>query len=411
MADLTPRALAGPLSDALADTPAVLVAGPRQAGKTTLCRARTAAEDRHFISFDDSTALAAASADAQGFIAALPHRVILDEVQRVPELFAALKLEIDERRQPGRFLMTGSADVLALPRISESLAGRMEVLTLWPLSQAEIQGTGSVFVTRLFKADFNPHVQPVEIRDALISRALAGGYPEALARQPARRDAWFSSYLTTILQRDVRDIASIDRLAELPRILRFLAARAARVLNLADAGRALAVPATTLARYITILETTFLIRKIPAWAGDTGRRLLKAPRVVLTDTGLLAHLDGITVESLAPDFTRAGPLLENFVAMELIKQLGSSSLRAELFHYRSYAGQEVDFVLESADGRLVGIEVKARATVNDADFAGLRSFRDAVGQRFHRGVVLYSGANSVPFGAGLSAAPISALWS
>lgn len=367
-------------------------------------------DNRRFITFDDANVLASARTDPQGFVASLPLRVVLDEIQRVPELMLALKLEIDTARQPGRFLMTGSTNVLALPRIADSLAGRMEVITLWPLSQGEIEGAPERFIARVFGDNFRADVATADARESLVERALVGGYPEMLSRDARRRNAWFASYLTTILQRDVRDISNIEGLTELPRILRFLASRAGKVLNIADAGRSLGVPQTTLARYLSLLESTFLIRKIPAWAGDTGRRLTKAPRVVLTDTGLVAHLDGITADSLAGDFTRAGGLLENLVGTELIKQSGWSAIHVDLYHYRSYAGQEVDFVLEAADGQLVGIEVKARVTVNDSDFGGLRSFRDAVGRRFHRGIVLYGGSGTLPFGDQMIAAPISALW-
>ncbi len=411
MANLKERYLGPAVRVALTDTPAVLIVGPRQAGKTTLCRMVGAPDARSFITFDDANVLASAKADPQGFVALLPRHVVLDEIQRVPELLLALKLEIDTARQPGRFLMTGSANVLALPRIADSLAGRMEVITLWPLSQGEIEGTPERFLARIFGDDFRAEVVVGDGRESLIDRALVGGYAEVLARNAGRRDAWFASYLTTILQRDVRDISNIEGLTDLPRILRFLASRAGKVLNVADAGRALGVPHTTLTRYLSLLENTFLIRKIPAWAGDTGRRLTKAPRIVLTDTGLVAHLDGITADSLAGDFTRAGGLLENLAAMELIKQSGWSATRANLYHYRSHAGQEVDFVLEAADGRLVGIEVKARTTVSDSDFGGLRSFRDVVGRRFHRGMVLYGGSATLPFGDQMTAAPISALWS
>lgn len=410
MGNLKERHLASAVLAALADTPAVLIVGPRQAGKSTLCRMLGGKDGRAFITFDDANALASARTDPQGFVASLPPRVILDEIQRVPELLLALKLEIDRARQPGRFLMTGSANVLALPRIADSLAGRMEVVTLWPLSQGEIEGAADRFIARAFGDDFPAAATIADTRRALIERALVGGYPEALTRDAHRRDAWFASYLTTILQRDVRDISNIEGLTELPRILRFLASRAGKVLNIADAGRSLALPHTTLARYLSLLENTFLIRKIPAWAGDTGRRLTKAPRMMLVDTGLVAHLDGITADSLTGDFTRAGGLLENLAAMELVKQAGWSATRPDLYHYRSYAGQEVDFVLEAADGRLVGIEVKARVTVSDSDFAGLRSFRDAVGRRFRRGIVLHGGSATLPFGDEMLAAPIGTLW-
>jgi predicted AAA+ superfamily ATPase len=399
------------LEAALADTPVVLVIGPRQAGKTTLCRLVADRRGARLLSLDDAATLAAASGDSAGFIAALDGPVVIDEIQKAPALLPAIKMAVDRRREAGRFLLTGSADVLALPRISESLAGRIEVLTLWPLSQGELAGRREGFIDASFEGA-NLKLDAVgETRAELVERALRGGFPEAVARRdPERRRAWFRSYVTTMVERDVRDLGQIEGLTDLPRLLNLLGARSASLLNIAELSRSVGLPHTTLTRYLVLLERAFLVRRVSAWAGNRARRAIKTPRVCIPDTGLLGHLAGLTPARLAEEPTAVGPLLETFVASELAKQLGWSRTRAELFHFRTHGGREVDLVLEADDGRLAGIEVKAAATVGTADLKGLTALREAAGKRFRRGVVLYAGREAVPFGSDLWALPMSALW-
>lgn len=405
------RHLAPALEAALGDTPVALVVGPRQAGKTTLCRLVADRRGARYLSLDDAATLAAASADPAGFIAALDGPVFLDEIQRAPALLPAIKLAVDRNRAAGRFLLTGSADVLALPRVSESLAGRMEVLTLWSLSQGERAGVREGFIDALFAKQKLGPTGPGEPRADLIGRALAGGFPEAVARRdPSRRSAWFRSYVTTMLERDVRNLAEIEGLADLPRLLSLVAARSATLLNVAELSRSAALPQTTLSRYLALLERTFLVRRLPAWAGNRARRAIKTPRVWIPDTGLLAHLAGLSPARLAEDPTPLGPLFETFVTSELTKQLAWSRTRAELLHFRTHAGREVDLVIEADDGRLAGIEVRSAATVGGADLKGLAALREVAGKRFQRGVVLYTGREAVPFGSDLWALPVSALW-
>jgi uncharacterized protein len=405
------RHLRPALETALADTPVVMVVGPRQSGKTTLCRLVAAPRGARALTLDDAATLAAAAADPAGFVAGLEGPVLIDEIQKAPALLPALKLTVDRRRVPGRFLLTGSADVLALPTVSESLAGRLEVLTLWPFSQGEIEGRREMFVDALFARSLSPVRTINDTRAGVIERALRGGFPEAVARtDPARRRAWFRAYVSSMLERDVRDLAQIDGLTVLPRLLSLLAVRSASLLNAAEMSRSLGLPQTTLTRYLTLLERAFLVRRVPAWTSNRGHRLIKTPRVWLPDTGLLAFLAGLTPARLAAGGETVGPLLETFVASELAKQLTWSETSAQLFHFCSHAGREVDLMLEADDGRIVGIEVKAAATLGARDFKGLDALRDIAGRRFHRGIVLYTGNESLPFGNDLWALPIAALW-
>jgi predicted AAA+ superfamily ATPase len=403
--------------DALADTPVVLVNGARQVGKSTLVAGIAAQSDAHVVSLDDATVLAAATADPTGWLASLPGSpIVIDEVQKVPDLFSAIKLVVDADRRPGRFLLTGSANVLLLPRISESLAGRMEIITLEPLSQGEIRGRKERFVDTVF-ADELPRWGGTrrQARTAhepdLVGTVLTGGFPEVLDRsEQRRRRAWFASYITAILQRDVRDLAHIEGLTDMPRLLSLLAARVGALLNSSELSRSSGIANTTLKRYLTLLEATFLFRPLPAWSVNLSKRLVKSPKIHVIDTGLAAHLAGHGEPGIAREPTSLGPLLEGFVVGELRKQSSWSNARVGLFHYRTLSGREVDLLLENERGSVVGLEIKAAASVSNRDFTGLRVLADDVGERFTRGIVLYRGDKTVAFGDCLHAVPIPALW-
>ena len=404
------RHVTGDILASLADSPVTMLLGARQTGKSTLAQAIAAGpHPADYLTLDDAVVLAAASADPQGFVAGLGGAVVLDEVQRVPALFPAIKIAVDRERRPGRFFLTGSANVLLLPAVSESLAGRMELHTLWPFSQGEVDGVMEGFVERLFGWLELP---PAGARGLpLEERMLRGGYPPAVERATARgREGWIRSYVSTVLQRDVRDLANIERLAELPRLLQLLAARASGHLNLADLSRTLGIPQTTLQRYVTLLEHVFIAVRIPAWYANIGQRLVKSPKLLVNDSALMAHLLGLSSERLARERTLAGALLENFVGMELLKQCSWSKRTVRLLHYRTAKGMEVDFVLEDASGLVAGVEVKAAATVGASDLRGLRALADRIGSRFAGGVILYTGDTVVPVGERLAVWPVEALW-
>lgn len=405
---LIPRHAAEQVATALADTPVVLVNGPRQCGKTTLVRG-FAADGRRYISLDDETALTAARDDPAGFLRPLD-RAILDEVQRAPELLRGIKLSVDQDRRPGRFLLTGSADLLTLPTVSDSLAGRMEVVTLLPLSQAELQRTASRFIDRAF-AGKTPEVLEVATGVRLVQRVLRGGYPEMLRRaDPARRRNWARDYVAAIVQRDVRDISSIERLDVLPRLLRILAQHSGQLTNFTQLGGQIGLDEKTVRKYLGVVEQLFLVRRLEPWHSNRLSRLIKTPKLHFLDSGLLAALLGVTPDRVAVDRAVLGVLLETFVFTEVLKMATISERQVALYHYRDKDKNEVDVVIEDESGGVVGLEVKASATVRPADFAGLRKLAAAASKNFRLGVVLHDGDAVIGFGDHLYAAPLSCLW-
>lgn len=395
-------------NEALSDTPVVLIVGPRRAGKTTLVK-KMATPGRTYITLDDQTALEAARNDPAGFIRGLDQAAI-DEVQRVPDLLLAIKKSVDEDYRPGRFLLTGSANVMTLPKVADSLAGRMETIQLLPLARAEIAGHSSSFVEGLFEGKLKNQPHAV-IGDDLIQLVLLGGFPEALSRgSERRRQDWARSYLTSILTRDLRDIAEVEKLAELPKFVRFLAEYSGQLVNYSQFGSSINISHKTAQRYLRVLEQIFLITTLQPWHNNTLNRIVKSPKLHFIDSGLLATIRGITLDRVKVDRGIFGSLLENFAFSEVRKLMTASDIRVTACHFRDRDGREVDIVLERDDGRIVGIEVKASATVKGSDFSGLRALAEAAGSHFAYGVVLYDSTDIVPFGDRLAAAPLSCLW-
>ncbi|NOZ03219.1 MAG: ATP-binding protein [FCB group bacterium] len=397
------------LLSALTDTPVVVLNGARQTGKTTLVKKLATALSASYVTLDDATTLSAASFDPQGFINGFKGNVIIDEIQKAPMLFPAIKISVDENRQSGRFLLTGSANVLLLPRLSESLVGRMEIITLAPLSQGEMRNRKESFIDWVFAEQSN--LSDHRFDTDYVAAVLTGGFPEAVQRtSERRRNAWFSAYITALLQRDIRDLANIEGLTDMPRLLSLIAGRVGGLLNMSELSRSSGIPNTTLKRYLSLLKATYLFTPLPAWSSNPGKKVTKAPKIQLIDSGLTAFLNGQTSETLNRDPAFFGHLLESFVIGELRKQLTWAEKQVQLFHYRTLTGIEVDVVMEDRRGNLVGIEVKASATVKKKNFSGLRTLAEYYGDRFLRGIVLYTGNQTISFGPKLLALPVSALW-
>ena len=402
-----PRHLAPCMHEALTDTPVVLINGPRQCGKSTM--AQHYLPDTPYFSLDDNVILAAAKADPDGFARRLD-RAVIDEVQRAPELLRAIKLTVDQDRRPGRFVLTGSANILALPQISDSLAGRMEILTLLPLSQAEIAHRPNTFLTQAASQQWAPSPTNPLRGDALIERVLTGGYPEMLSRAGAtRRASWASAYLKTLLERDLHDVAEIEKLDAMPRLLEVLAQLSGQLINFTQIGGQLGLNVKTAQKYIGLLEHIFLVKRLEPWGRNMLGRLIKTPKLHFCDAGLQANLTRLTLEQAVFDKTRFGATLETWVFAELLKALSLPGQSWRIYHYRDKDQVEVDFVLENSRLEVIGIEVKASSAVNLADFKGLIKLRDLLGKQFLCGVVVYDGEHVLPFGPSLWAVPLAYL--
>ena len=407
---LIARAVQPLVAEALADTRVVFVMGARQVGKSTLV-SRVAAKDHpaRLLTLDDQVTRDAALADPAGFVAGLDRPVVLDEVQRAPDLLLAIKETVDRDTRPGQFLLTGSANVLSNHRVKDALTGRMEIITLWPLAQSEIHSTRGNLIDSLLAA------HPPQIDDALVGRGAfvdvvaAGGYPEARTRSGRRRDRWFRDYLDTTLDRDLRDISDAFKLNEMPRLLRLLASQAAGLLNYKTVADRLQLHPDTVKSYVQLLETVFLVHRLPAWRPGLGSREGQTPKINIVDSGLLANLLGADTERIRTDAQVTGKVLENFVVMEIVKLAQWAETDVRPYHYRD-GRDEIDIVLETRAGDLVAIEVKASATLDAASRRVLTKLRDATGDRFRAGVVLYTGRQTVPLGDRLWAVPISGLW-
>lgn len=409
--DLYPRLVRARLHEALADSPVVLLHGPRQCGKTTLARSLEQDDGRQYVTLDDAATLTAVRADPSGFVLDLEGAVTIDEVQRVPELFLAIKQAVDRDRRPGRFLLTGSANALFVPRVADSLAGRMEIVRLHPLSEVEIGRHQPSFLDRVFAGDFT--ISRYErLGPQLADLVVRGGFPEVVRRDsPRRRQAWARDYLTAIIQRDVRELTRIQKLDILPRLLELAAGQTSRLINVSEMTAPFGVSRTTVREYLTLLTQIFLLEELPAWHANRLKRLVKTPKLHLADSGLACALLGVSADDLRSDRTLLGQLLETFIVQELRRQASGWEHEVRFSHFRDKDKLEVDVVLERGPGKLVGIEVKASATLRDADRRGLERLRDTVGDRFRCGALLYDGETLVPMGDRIYAIPLHALWS
>lgn len=405
---LLPRLAYASLQASLADTPVVLLQGPRQCGKTTLARVVAEPAGLGYLSFDDDNLARAARADPLGFVTDLPSRMVLDEVQRVPEIFTSLKLVVDRDRQPGRFLLTGSANVLLLPQLADSLAGRMEVIRLHPLAQIELGRKEAGFLRQLFAAKFK-FATARRMGMALAEKVVAGGFPVALMRSPSRRRSWYQAYVQTLVQRDVRDLARIASLDVMPRLLELAAGQTAHLFNVSELASPFGISRPTVRDYLTLLERVFLVDLLPPWHLRQINRLVKTPKLHLGDTGVACALLKLDAPALHANRPLLGQLLETFVFQELRRQAVSHPEPLAFYHFRNRDDHEVDIVVEQGQ-QLAGIEVKASGTVRAEDFRGLRKLQEIAGDRFACGVVLYDGEAAVSFAPRLFALPMQTLW-
>ncbi len=405
------RLIRSQVLDALADTRVVLVMGARQVGKSTLCESIAANEHpAQSVSMDDKGTRETASSDPVGFLAGFDGPLFIDEVQRVPDLILAIKRAVDRDKQPGQFLLSGSANILASRKVQESLTGRIELLRLWPFAQAELSGSGQNLVDALFAAS-PPRISHAPVgRAAFADRVAAGGYPEAHERDASRRDRWFESYLTTTFERDLQAIADLQKGHEMRQLLSVLASRSGNLLRYRNIADALEIDQKTVKSYVELLEAIFLVRTLPAWRPSFLARVVHTPKVYLTDSGLLTHLLGADAQRLAQDDRVTGLALETFVATEVMKHASWSDVEPRVYHFRDRHGAEIDLVLEDRSGRVVAIEVKAKASLSQKDASVLSRMRDSLGGKFIAGAVIHAGEQTIPLGDRLWAIPVNGLW-
>lgn len=406
-----PRRAFAVAAEAMADTRVVIINGARQSGKSTLAAQLGAAGDADWRTLDDAPTRNAALADPTGFIEGSGGRTqIIDEVQRAPELLLAIKAVVDADPTPGQFLLTGSARVLAMRGVADSLPGRTETIELWPLSEGEIDGLGGDFVDSIFQRGPDLRCDSELSRGDYIDRLVRGGFPGAIERPPRRRERFLDSYVADLINRDVIQLSDIQRGPEMRALVARLAARSGQVLVPGSLAGELSIPRTTVVRYLGLLEEVFLIKRIPAWSRNLRTRAIAATKTAFVDSGIAANLVAQDAASLRRPDAPLGGLMEAFVAMELSRQLSWAETRVELFHYRTRDGVEVDVVLEDRRGRVVAIEVKASSTVRAEDFRGIRHLAERIGDDLVAGIVFYTGARTLSFGDRLRAMPIAALW-
>lgn len=408
--DYLPRRAASAVAEALADTRVVLINGARQAGKSTLVRALAGERSAEWRDLDRVEDRQSAQADPTGFVS-FSDLMVIDEIQRVPELLLAIKVAVDSDQRPGRFLLTGSSRLLGLRDLPDTLPGRMETVELWPFSQGEIDGTPDGFIDTVFRLGPEIRHESDLTRADYADRIVRGGLPEAVARtDPRRRGRFFDAYVQNLVEREVRQLSEIERVTELYSLIRLLAIRSGLLIAAGNLESELRISRPTVARYLRLLEEVFLVKRVPGWSRNLGSRVTNAAKLVFVDSGIAARLLAVDSHALRRPGAPFGPLLEGFVLSELGRQITWAEELVDLHHYRDQNKVEVDAVLESRHGRVVGIEVKAASTVRSADFNGLRTLADRLGGDFVAGIVLYTGTSTLPFGPKLRAVPVSALW-
>jgi predicted AAA+ superfamily ATPase len=398
------------IREALEDTRVVLVNGARQSGKSTLLRQFARGDETEWRDLDLPLIRQAAVADPAGFVD-YPGRMVIDEIQRVPELLLPIKVEVDSDPRPGRYLLSGSARVLGLRALPDALPGRMETIELWPFSQGEIDEAPDGFIDAIFTQGEDLRHESTVTRGEYAERIVRGGFPEGVARSNVRRrERFYDSYVADLVARDVMQLSDIGRTAQMRALIRLLAARSAQLLVATKVSSEAGISQATALRYISLLEEVFLIKRIPAWSRNLSNRAVGTAKLAFVDSGIAANLLGADARSLLRPGGSFGPLLESFAAMELARQATWSDTRIELFHYRTRDKVEVDAVLENRQGKVVGIEVKAASTVGQDDFSGLRHLAQRLGDDFVVGLVLYTGQQTLSFGPRLRAMPVSAIW-
>jgi predicted AAA+ superfamily ATPase len=408
------RYLQDPILESLKHFPVVLLTGARQVGKSTLAQGLIETSwNATYLTMDDRATLDAALRDPDGFVSGTSTPVVIDEVQRAPDLMRAIKRMVDRHRKPGQYLLTGSANIMTLSSVSESLAGRIALHTLYPFCWSElVEKPPSTILRDLFEVSTSkelmrrvPRSSKSNNKVQITQRILAGGYPPAaLMTSDQARAQWFASYRQTYLERDLLNIKSIENIPDFNRLLSLVAFRTGRLLNLSDFSREVGLPFTTLRRYMNLLEVTYQIFLLRPYFTHLGKRLVKTPKIYFSDTGMALHLIGMDQWSTLENQGNAGPLVETWVASELTKLMPITDHRFQLYFWRTKTGQEVDFLIERG-GKLVSIEVKWAHRIDESDIANLKRCAEDLKEKLHFSIILYSGTEIVPFTPQIVAIP------
>ncbi|MCL2849023.1 MAG: ATP-binding protein [Micrococcales bacterium] len=397
------------VEEAVADTRVIVLNGARQAGKSTLARQVARRHGGLWHSFDNPRTRSAAASDPIDFVRA-EQMIVIDEVQRLPDILLPIKLQVDEHPRPGSFLLTGSARVMGMKNVADTLPGRVETIELWPFSQGEIDGSADDFVDHVLTDPLSLRPASALTKHDYVERICRGGFPDAVSRTERRRSVFLRNYVADLVNREVKQVSEVQRGPEMRTLIQLLAGQVGGLLVPANLAQTTGLSKTTVSKYLAVLHEVFLIKIIPAWSRGATGRAVKAPKFAFVDSGVAAQLSGHDSRSLVRADTLFGGLLESFVAMELARQTSWSQVDAELFHYRTRDGVEVDIVLQDRRGNIVGVEVKASSTAVSSDFSGLRHLAARLGSDFLAGIVLYTGPETLSFGPNLRAMPISAVW-
>ena len=406
-----PRRIESVIREGLSDTPIVCLLGPRQCGKSTLVE--NMFPNRAYVSLDIHREFLLASEDPDGFISRLPDVVTIDEVQRVPELINAIKYSVDRDRRPGRFLLTGSVNLLLVPRLTETLAGRMEIIELQPLSESEKSHSSGDFLSDLLENNLKPSFnsgQTIVLESTIEERIKSGGFVEPLLRDAHRARRWRTNYIRSVVERDVAEVFRIRNPKLLSRLIELLAWRTGQLLNVSELASSLQVNRITVEQYLAYLERVYIVRRLYAWHSNDTKRLIKSPKIHFIDCGLAAMLTDMPGEDWEENRLYMGRLLESFVVQQIIAQAGWTNPDLRIWHYRDKDQVEVDAVI-TLGRRTWGIEIKLTSTPRAKDTAGLMRLSERCGDRFQKGVLFYNGVDILPFAKGrILAVPISELW-
>jgi len=409
------RSLEPVVRDTLSDTPVTIIQGARQVGKSTLAEMASRDINHLSITLDSDDMLKAAKENTYEFVSQFREGLlIIDEIQRCPELLPAIKMSVDKNRKPGRFLLTGSANILTLRNANESLAGRAETITLHPFSVGEKRGVAEDFATNILTDDILPYLRKAQplTRADYANLIIDGGYPDAQSRTGKRKKAYFSNYISRVLDHDATELSGLAHIDRLQQLYMLLAGNPSQIYIKANMSKLIGIAESSMNGYVRLLHDLCLISKLPAWGNNYSRRAVKKSKIILSDTGIVSSLIGINHEFLADirNGNVLGPLIEAFVINEFVKQQTWSNADYTLFHYRDSDMKEVDLVLEFIDGKVIAIEIKAASSVSNNDFSGLKTLRNLLDNRFHCGLLLYTGTEVQPFGDRLFVAPISSIW-